>query len=141
MKDRYRKLGCELLPLASLNSVTLLHAEMFGRAYGGGLLKMEPVEADVWVVPSPSMVLSRATELRKIKSTVEELLDGGKLFEAVAVVDRVLYDDHGLISPLQLEKVRDARRVFATRRESRSASSRSAPTRQDHFVKSNSRSA
>lgn len=125
LKDRYRELGCELLPLASLNSITLLHAEMIGRAYGGGLLKIEPREADSWLVPSPSTVLKRASELRKIRSTVETFLANGKLLEAVAAIDRVLYEGHAMISPAQLEKVQSARKDLAGRRESRSASGRS----------------
>ncbi len=35
----------ELLPLAFLNSATLFSAEMVGRSYGGGVLKLEPKEA------------------------------------------------------------------------------------------------
>ena len=47
-----RKIGMDLLPIAMLNSVTLLGAELVGRAYGGGLLKLEPKEADRLPVPS-----------------------------------------------------------------------------------------
>ncbi|MGH3821450.1 MAG: HsdM family class I SAM-dependent methyltransferase, partial [Pseudonocardiaceae bacterium] len=47
-----RDLGRELLPLASLNSLTLLGAELVGRAYGGGMLKIEPREADQLPVPT-----------------------------------------------------------------------------------------
>ena len=41
-----RRLGMDLLPVAALNSMTLLAAETVGRAYGGGMLKLEPREAD-----------------------------------------------------------------------------------------------
>ncbi|WIM71000.1 Eco57I restriction-modification methylase domain-containing protein [Corynebacterium suedekumii] len=53
LADQYQELGRELLPLASLNSITLMHAEIVGRAYGGGVLKLEPREADIWLTPSP----------------------------------------------------------------------------------------
>ena len=39
------------LPLAMLNSLTLLGAELGGRSYGGGVLKLEPREAAALPVP------------------------------------------------------------------------------------------
>ncbi|MBD9544525.1 SAM-dependent DNA methyltransferase [Ensifer sp. ENS04] len=56
LNDACKDMGRELLPVASLNSVTLLHAEMVGRAYGGGILKIEPKEADTWAMPSPMSI-------------------------------------------------------------------------------------
>ena len=44
------------LPIASLNSITTLGAEMIGRSYGGGMLKLEPREADQLPMPSPHLV-------------------------------------------------------------------------------------
>lgn len=48
------------LPYAALNSVTLLNAELMGRAYGGGLLKMEPREAAALPVPSIDVMTALA---------------------------------------------------------------------------------
>ena len=45
LNDDAKGLGMELLPLAFLNSATLFSAEMVGRSYGGGVLKLEPKEA------------------------------------------------------------------------------------------------
>jgi hypothetical protein len=123
LNERYRHLGKQLLPLASLNSVTLLHAEMVGRAYGGGILKIEPREADIWAMPSPTLVASRAERLREVKRSVAKLLDKGRLLDAVQIVDQVLFADVDITAP-QLEAVRNARAELANRRTVRSASGR-----------------
>jgi tRNA1(Val) A37 N6-methylase TrmN6 len=120
----HRDLGAELLPLASLNSLTLLNAEMVGRAYGGGVLKLEPKEADVWAMPAPALVEARAFELRGIRSAVARKLQAGKLLDAVAMVDRVLLVDAGHVSGEQMSHVRDARAELARRRMARSTSGR-----------------
>jgi adenine-specific DNA methylase len=93
LADEYRELGRELLPLASLNSLTLLNAEMVGRSYGGGILKLEPREADVWAMPSPTHVAERADALRQVKDTVARLLRTGNLLAAVDIVDHALLLD------------------------------------------------
>ncbi|MGV7904611.1 SAM-dependent methyltransferase, partial [Mycobacterium kansasii] len=62
LRDEVRTLGRDLLGFAALNSVTVLHAEIVGRSYGGGILKIEPREADRWLVPSPDLVVARADE-------------------------------------------------------------------------------
>lgn len=123
LNQAYNALGRELLPVASLNSITLLHAEMVGRAYGGGILKIEPKEADVWAMPSPCLVASRANELRKIKRSAGKLLDKGRLLDAVKLVDQILLVD-GDVSATQMEAVRKARAELANRRNMRSASAR-----------------
>lgn len=123
LKEAYRVLGRELLPLASLNSVTLLHAEMVGRAYGGGILKIEPKEADVWAMPSPTMVASRVDALREVKQSVAKLLDKGRLLDAVKLIDQAILGD-GEVSATQMAAVRNARAELAKRRNLRAASGR-----------------
>lgn len=124
LAETYRELGRELLPIASLNSVTLLHAEMVGRAYGGGILKIEPREADVWAMPSPALILARAEALRTIKRQVAALLDQGKLLDAVESVDQIVLERCGDLSARQIERIRQARAELALRRTVRAASGR-----------------
>jgi len=119
-----RELGRELLPLASLNSVTMLNAEMVGRSYGGGILKMEPREADVWAMPSPAFVAARAEPLRLIRDRVARNLQAGKLVAAVELVDQALLIDSGAVSTEQVVAVRDARSALADRRRARGSSGR-----------------
>lgn len=122
LNKKYHELGGELLPLASLNSVTLMHAEMVGRAYGGGILKIEPREADAWAMPSPSLVLAHAKNLRSCKKKVAELLDDGKLLEAVKIVDEVILKNGSNLSFNQINHIRQARAELAKRRTVRATS-------------------
>ncbi|WP_402463720.1 N-6 DNA methylase [Isoptericola aurantiacus] len=124
LAEQHRELGRELLPLASLNSLTLLNAEMVGRAYGGGILKIEPREADGWAMPSPKLVAARAKALRAIRMTVTHKLRAGKLLEAVAIVDKALLVNPRKVRGAQLEQVRQARAELARRRTVRSQSVR-----------------
>lgn len=124
LDEQVLALGRELLPLASLNSVTLLHAEMVGRAYGGGILKIEPKEADVWAMPSPALVAERADALRAVKSQVEACLRAGKLQDAVAIVDDVLLTGCGKLTAKHIGRMRQARDELVQRRTSRGASGR-----------------
>lgn len=122
LNDAYREAGRELLPLASLNSVTLLHAEMVGRAYGGGILKIEPKEADTWAMPSPALVLACADGLRAIKEQVAALLGEGRLLDAVEIVDQVVLDECGTLSTNHIKRIRQARSELAQRRITRGTS-------------------
>lgn len=124
LHPEHRALGIELLPLASLNSVTLLHAEIVGRAYGGGILKIEPKEADNWAMPSPGQIIKYADELRRIKPIAAKLLESGRLLDAVELVDGVLFSHCPELTKEQLSSIKQAREVLAQRRTVRGASGR-----------------
>lgn len=124
LNETSRKVGRALLPLASLNSVSLLHAEMVGRAYGGGILKIEPREADVWAMPSIGLVTNAASALLKVKPRVTKLLSAGRLLDAVDVVDKILSQHCSELTAERLEGLRQARAELADRRRVRGASGR-----------------
>ncbi len=124
LRESHREIGRELLPLASINSVTLLHAEIVGRSYGGGILKMEPKEADGWLVPSSTLITRQADALRRMKNQVARLLDAGRLLDAVDVVDRELFGKSGALSGEHGALIRGARQILADRRQTRGASGR-----------------
>lgn len=86
-----RALGLELLPLACLNSVTLLGAEIVGRSYGGGLLKLEPREADRLPVPSVARLVEAAPRLRSVRAAAEAALAAGNVEAAAGLVDPILF--------------------------------------------------
>jgi hypothetical protein len=115
--------GVHLLPIASLNSVTLLGAETVGRAYGGGMLKIEPREADALPVPSPMLVRQKADQLRRVKSTVAAKLRDGRLLEAVSIVDEVLLLRSKWLSASQLEAIRQDHADLSARRVARGKAS------------------
>ncbi len=114
-----RKIGCDLLPLAMLNTATLLGAEMVGRAYGGGLLKLEPREADKLLVPSLATLREVASELRNVRPQIGTALRKGALQDAVAIVDRIVLSRHLGLPASTLKSLRTARDVLFSRRVAR----------------------
>ncbi|MDF2050237.1 N-6 DNA methylase [Arthrobacter sp. Cr_A7] len=126
LRPEAKDLGKELLPLASLNSATLLSAEMVGRSYGGGILKIEPREADVWAMPSRDLIETCADALRGVRHRVAKLLQDNQLMEAVSLVDHILLVGSGLMTPLELDSIRSAHAALSQRRRTRSFSTRQA---------------
>ncbi len=121
LRADHRAVGRDLLSLASLNTVTLLGAEMVGRSYGGGVLKIEPREADRWPMPSPALVASRRAELTEVRRRVRDLVTTGRVFEAAEIVDGVLWGRKG-ISVDALQLLRHGRELLHRRRVTRSRS-------------------
>ncbi len=119
LEPEYAELGRTLLPVASLNSLTLLGAELVGRSYGGGLLKVEPREADVLPVPSPTAVSGAAAALAALAEPISLLLQRGKLLEAVRMVDQVLLVDHLGASREQVAHLREGHGSMFGRRAAR----------------------
>ena len=97
---------------------------MVGRAYGGGILKIEPREADVWAMPSPALVAAQAQALRSIRDEVARKLRAGNLLDAVAMVDQALLVGAHKVTVAQLDGVRQARAELARRRMVRARSGR-----------------
>jgi hypothetical protein len=90
LRDEHREVGRDLLSLAGLNTLTLLGAETVGRSYGGGILKLEPREADHLPVPAPTLVAGHAVALQAIRPRVLDVLSRGDLLGAVRLVDDVV---------------------------------------------------
>lgn len=116
LRDDLQGVGSALLPLASLNSITLLGAEIVGRAYGGGMLKVEPREADHLPMPSPVLVAKHADALGAIRNKVAAALKGGRLLAAVTLVDEVLLAG---VAQTELQSIREERSRLAARRAAR----------------------
>nr|WP_205876737.1 class I SAM-dependent methyltransferase [Mycobacterium gordonae] len=92
------------------NSVTFAFTEIMGRSYGGGILELEPREAEQLPIPPPACA---STELAH---EVDVLLKAGEIEKAVDLVDRhVLIDQLGMSQRL----VADCRGAWATLRDRR----------------------
>lgn len=117
-----RTLGRSLLPLASLNTVTLLGAETVGRAYGGGMLKLEPGEADGLPVPDSGLLAATSAALVALRPAVRQALAAGRLLSAVRLVDAVVLSGALGMSGADLSALRDAHIALSERRAARGGS-------------------
>ena len=125
LRPELRRLGIDLLPLGALTSMTLLGAETVGRAYGGGMLKLEPKEADRLPVPEPEVLRQAQTALAAIRPQVAAALGRpGGLAEAVMLVDDVLLISHLGIARSEVNSLRDAHAELAARRAARGGAGR-----------------
>ncbi|MGB8390445.1 Eco57I restriction-modification methylase domain-containing protein [Mycobacterium sp.] len=92
------------------NSVTFAFAEIMGRSYGGGILELEPAEAEQLPIPAPGHA---GAELAR---DVDLLLKANEVEKALDVVDRhVLIDGLGLPG----EVVAQCRAAWASLRDRR----------------------
>lgn len=110
-----------LLALAALNSATSLSAEVTGRSYGGGILKMEPREAAKLLVPTFDLIGRRSDELAMLVRPVRELLVAGELEQARSLVDGVLLADE------DADRVRELHEAHTALRERRRSRASAAP--------------
>ena len=78
------------LPLLALNAATMLGAEIHGRAYGGGVLKMEPREAAVLPVPCPEVMAEAWRRLKPDRTKLERQLGRGLWTGVAKRVDEAL---------------------------------------------------
>ncbi|SNS79154.1 N-6 DNA Methylase [Geodermatophilus pulveris] len=108
------------LAVAALNSVTFASAEVVGRSYGGGILELEPSEAEHMPIPSPALVDEALT------TKVDELLREGRTDDAVELVDQALLIDALGFARDQVQSARSAWVRLRDRRGGRGRSSRSA---------------
>jgi len=119
LQPAHRTLGRRLLPLASLTSMTLVGAETVGRSYGGGILKLEPREADLLPVPSPALVAASRAELLAVRPAMSALLKQGRLHEAARIVDDILLVGALKMTPSSVELLNTEFRRLALRRAGR----------------------
>lgn len=106
----------DALPIAALNSVTMLGAELFGRSYGGGILKMEPREAASLPVPDPDTLTAAWARLEPHRSRLDELVRSGCWETALAQIDRALLIETIGLSAAEVASLRAAAARLRARR-------------------------
>lgn len=107
------------LSVAALNSATFAVAEVVGRSYGGGLLELEPTEAEHLPIPDPRRV-SEA-----LIGKVDELLRDKRVEDAVQLVDQELLVDSLSFASTDVMAFRQAWGRLRDRRAARGKSARS----------------
>lgn len=127
LKKDAPKCARDALPLLALNSVTMLGAELLGRSYGGGILKMEPREAASLPVPAADALSAAWTQLAERRSSLDAALRLGDWPEVVREVDRVLLADVMGLANESVEAIREAAAFLRVRR-TRQTETRAAAT-------------
>jgi adenine-specific DNA-methyltransferase len=97
------------LAAAFFNSLTLAWAEVCGRSYGGGVLELEPREAEELPIPYHG-------ELAIDADKVTSLLAQGQPYEALNYVDDVVLRDHLGFDAITLRHLRGAWEQLRDRR-------------------------
>lgn len=118
LTEEAKGIGAPVLALAASSSVTALSAELVGRSYGGGLLKLEPREAARLAVPALALVRRHREELAAFLPQARRLLVQAQHGQVREQVDAIL----GLadvVGAQGLEELRSAHHQLATRRRSR----------------------
>jgi adenine-specific DNA-methyltransferase len=104
------------LPLLALNSVTMLGAEVFGRSYGGGVLKMEPREAAKLPVPRPEVLEKAWRVLAPERAHLDRQLRDGRWTTVLSRVDEVLLRDTSALEGSEVAQIHEAARSLRERR-------------------------
>lgn len=106
----------EALPFVALNSATMLGAEVVGRSYGGGILKLEPREAASLPMPNEQTVAEAWSTLSRKKNELERYLREGRWGEVVKRVDAAVLgaaqmDENSIASMLDAARQLRERRL------------------------------
>jgi hypothetical protein len=113
----FNRRNAKALAVGFYNSLTLLSAELVGRSYGGGVLKLEPSEAEALLVPPiPS-------DAAKLLPEVDRAVRARDLAAALDIVDPAVLRPLGLTGA-DIKKLRSGREHLQDRRRRRGRAAR-----------------
>lgn len=101
------------LAVGFFNSLTLLSAELVGRSYGGGVLKLEPTEAEALLLPPLS------SELAALLPEVDRAIRARDLGAALELVDPVVLKGSLGLGDDEIADLREGRERLRSRRKRR----------------------
>jgi hypothetical protein len=99
------------LALGTLSTLSQLSAELVGRSYGGGVLKVEPGELENLLVPLVPM-----EKVEELAERANSLLTEGDFQRTTQVVDEALIESNSILNRANLERMKDARDMLFLRR-------------------------
>jgi adenine-specific DNA methylase len=105
--------AADVLAVAAYNSATFALSEIIGRSYGGGILELEPSEAEELPVPNPALVPDG------LPDKVDALAREGRIEEALNLVDQLVLVDGAGFDPAELVAMRSIWTRLRDRRVSR----------------------
>ena len=106
------------LAAVAMNSITFAVSEIVGRSYGGGILELEPSEAEELPVPDPSLLADH------LVAKVDELVREKRIEDAIEVVDQAVLIDKLGFTRGEVEGARAAWGTLRDRRNRRGKGSR-----------------
>jgi adenine-specific DNA methylase len=105
-------INIDLLAATFFNSLTLAWAEVCGRSYGGGVLELEPREAE-------ELPILYNNNLEIDIDKVESLLRQDCIYEALDYVDNIVLKNHLGFDNFMVRKIRQAWEQLRDRRVDR----------------------
>jgi hypothetical protein len=107
-----------VLAASFYNSLTMLSAELVGRSYGGGVLKLEPSEAEALLVPRPT------PEVKALLPEVDRLIRARNLDGALDLIDPVVLGSGLGLTGDDIAALRSGAERLRARRRSRGRAAR-----------------
>jgi adenine-specific DNA-methyltransferase len=108
--------------LSVLSSLSQLSAELVGRSYGGGVLKMEPSEARRLVIACPLEGFPNAVGLLR---KADFLFRTGRPTAAIELADKIVMKDYLGLDQIDIERLRQEALLLAVRRRGQKNKKRS----------------